>query len=188
MAQRKALGEISGNRAKGHELTVNQRAQIVGAVKCGATIVDVSKTLNFNPTTVITTVQKDSIRQDNQSLPRSGRPKKADARDIRTIVRYVRINPKHTYRQIKQQLRISLSASTIKRILAPFHIRKWQCKKRPELSTEIAKLRHKWVLLRKDWSVEDWALIIFSDESSVERGRGGQREWVWRTAEQKWAS
>jgi DDE superfamily endonuclease len=84
-------------------------------------------------------------------------------------------------------LRISLSASTIKRILAPFHIRKWQCKKRPELSEEVAKLRYERVLLRKDWSVEEWALIIFSDESSVERGTGGQREWAWRTAQQKWS-
>jgi DDE superfamily endonuclease len=30
-------------------------------------------------------------------------------------------------------------------------------------------------------------LIIFSDESSVERGAGGQRQWAWRTAEQKWS-
>ena len=86
MAQRRPLGEISGNRPKGHELTVNERAQIVGAIKCGVKIVDVSKTLNFNPTTVIATVQRDSIRQTNKSLPRSGRPKKADDRDIYTIV------------------------------------------------------------------------------------------------------
>jgi DDE superfamily endonuclease len=30
-------------------------------------------------------------------------------------------------------------------------------------------------------------LIIFGDESSVERGAGGQRQWAWRTAEKKWA-
>jgi hypothetical protein len=27
---------------------------------------------------------------------------------------------------------------------------------------------------------------MFSDESSVKRGKGGQREWAWRTAAQKW--
>jgi hypothetical protein len=123
MAQRRPLGEISGNRPAGHELTVNDRAQIVGAIKCGARPCEVSRTLDFTPNPIFTTVQRDSIRQDNHSLPRSGRPKKATDRDIRTIVRYVRVNPKHTYRQIRQSLRILLSTSTIKRILAPFHIR-----------------------------------------------------------------
>ena len=55
------------------------------------------------------------------------------------VVRYVRINLKHTYRQIRRSLTVSLSTSTIKRILEPFDIRKWQCKKRPELSEEVAK-------------------------------------------------
>ena len=97
MAQRRPLGKISGNRPKGHELTVNEQAQIVGVIKCGVKIVDVSKTLNFNSITVIATVQRDLIQQVNKSLSCSGRSKKADDRDICTIVQYVQINSKHTY-------------------------------------------------------------------------------------------
>lgn len=127
MLQRRPLGEISGNRPVGHE-TVNDRAQIVGAVKCGVRIAGAARAFGFTPSTVKTPVRRNSVRHANEALPRSGRPIKATERDVRTIIRYVRINPKRTYRQIKTQLRISLSASTIKRILAPFHIRKWQCK------------------------------------------------------------
>jgi Transposase len=141
MAQRRPLGEISGNKPIGHELTVNDRAQIVGAIKCGARSCEVRNTLQFTRQTISTTVQRESVRQDNQSLPRSGRPKKTTDRDVRTIVRYVQINPKHTYRQIRQSLRILLSASTIKRILASFSIRKWQCKKIPELTDEVVGKR-----------------------------------------------
>jgi transposase len=187
MPQRRPLSEISGNRPEGHELTVNDRAQIIGAIKCGVSIADAARTLDFPPSTVKTTIRRDSVRSANATLPRSGRPSKASARDIRTIIRYVRINPKHTYRQIRQELQLSFSSRTVKRIIEPFHIRKWQCKQRPELSEEVAKLRYERVLLRKDWSTEEWALIIFSDESSVERGKGGQREWAWRTANQKWS-
>ena len=114
MPQRRPLGEISGNIPVGHELTVNDRAQIVGAVKCGVRIADAARALNFTPSTVKTTVRRNSVRHANEALPRSGRPKKATERDIRMIICYVRINPKHTYGQIKTQLRISLSASTIK--------------------------------------------------------------------------
>jgi hypothetical protein len=43
-------------------------------------------------------------------------------------------------------------------------------------------------LARKDWSIEEWGSIIFSDESSIKRGAGGQRQWAWRTADQKWST
>lgn len=102
------------------------------------------------------------------------------------IIRYARIHPKSTYAEMRQNLQLLLSYSTIKRILLPYHIRKWQCKKRPQLTPEVVDLWYEWVLLRKDWSVEDWKLIISSDESSVKRGAGGQREWAWHTAAQKW--
>jgi IS30 family transposase len=125
MPTRRPLCEISGNRPVGHELTVNERAQIVGAVKCGVRIADTARALDFTPSTVKTTVRRDSIRTANEALPRTGRPKKASNRDIRAIVRYVRINPKNTYRKIRQELQLSFSSRTIKRILEPFHIRKW---------------------------------------------------------------
>ena len=187
MPQRPALREISANRPAGHELSVNQRAQIVGAVKCGSKIADTARALNFLPSTVRITVLRDAVRHDNKTQPRNGRPKKATDRDICIIIRYVRINLKHTYRQIRKSLATMLSKNTIKRILEPFNIRKWQCKKRPELSEEVAAKRFTWVKTRENWSSEEWALIIFSDETSVERGKGGQREWAWRTAEQKWS-
>jgi DDE superfamily endonuclease len=37
----------------------------------------------------------------------------------------------------------------------------------------------------REW-VEEWKSIIFSDECSMERGKGGQREWVFRLPSQKW--
>jgi IS30 family transposase len=128
MPRRGPLQEISGNRPIDHELKINDRAQIVGAVKCGIKLAETARALDFTPSTVKTTVRRNSIRHANEALPRSGRSKKASARDIRAIIRYVRINPKNTYRKIRQELQISFSSRTIKRILEPFHIRKWQYK------------------------------------------------------------
>ena len=187
MPQRTPLSAISCNRKVGCELTPNFRGKLTGAVQAGATPGVVSKIFKIPRSTVQNTCKLQTQRVEGHSKPRSGRPPKTDNRDIRTIVRYVRINPKHTYAQIKADLQLSLSARTIKRILAPSNIRKWQCKKRPELTEQTARQRLEWALHRKDWSTEEWACIIFSDESSVERGKGGQREWTWRTAEQKWS-
>jgi IS30 family transposase len=142
MPQRTALAEIDANRPKYRELKPTDRASIVAASKCGVSIANTVQRLNFNRNTIKTTLRRDSIRQNNEALSRSSRPSKASKRDIQKIVHYVRTNPKYTYAQVRQNVAPFLSSDTINRILKPFHINKWQCKKRPALSQEIAKKRY----------------------------------------------
>jgi DNA-directed RNA polymerase specialized sigma24 family protein len=52
MPQRRPLGEISGNRRDGKELTPIQRAEVVGAAKRGVRYADISRILDIAPTTV----------------------------------------------------------------------------------------------------------------------------------------
>lgn len=185
MPQRRPLRELSGNRRDGNELISIQRAEVDGVAKCGVSYANVSRMLGFAPSTVRRTYDLSTQQNLHESLLRAGRPSITSKRDRRTVIRYARFNPKATYAQLRIDLQILLSDSTIKRILLPFHLRKWRCRKRLGLTPEVAKLRYQWVLLRKDWSVKEWASIIFSDDSSVERVKGGQREWVWRTATRK---
>jgi hypothetical protein len=56
MPRRGPLQEISGNRPVGHELTINDRAQIFGAVKCGIKLAEAARALDSTPSTVKTTV------------------------------------------------------------------------------------------------------------------------------------
>ena len=49
-----------------------------------------------------------------------------------------------------------------------------------------AAKRLAWCLAHRGWRVEEWGLIAWSDECSVERGRGKRAEWVFRTPAQKW--
>jgi hypothetical protein len=50
---------------------------------------------------------------------------------------------------------------------------------KPGLTDEAKKARLAWCLERKDWSLEDWKNVIFSDETSVVLGgvRGKRRVW-----------
>ena len=89
MSQRRPLCKISGNRPIGHELTINEWAQIVSTIKCGVRMADIAKILNFTLKTVWTTVQRDSMRHTNKALSRSGCLKKVTERDICTIIQYV---------------------------------------------------------------------------------------------------
>jgi hypothetical protein len=98
MPPRRPLGEINGNRRINYKLTPNQRAEIVGAAKCGVRIADISRILNFAPLTVRYTYELSEQRDTNVSISRAGRPSTISARIKRTVVGYARYNPKSTYR------------------------------------------------------------------------------------------
>ena len=55
----------------------------------------------------------------------------------------------------------------------------WISKKRPILSEEHAKARLEWVEERRNWTYDDWAKVIFTDECSIERGSGKRPTWIW---------
>jgi DDE superfamily endonuclease/Transposase len=78
------------------------------------------------------------------------------------------------------------SRSTIKKILVEHGIHNWRARRRPFLTEENAAIRLAWCLRHQYISEEEWGLFMWSDECSVERGRGKQTEWVFRTANQKW--
>jgi len=181
------LGDISGNRRKNCELTPVQRGFIEGAVKFGASFSKVAETVDCSRSAVKHTIDLAPERPDGNTKKRPGRPKKWDIRLERRILRVVRTFPKWTYRQIIDEIGDDLSKKTIHRILKKNNLTNWIAKKRPFLSIEVAKKRLTWALLHKDWTLENWNIIIWSDECSVERGAGARRTWVWRTPNQKWS-
>lgn len=182
---RRPLAEISPNKASNHELSPYLRGKIERSRDLGQKCDIIAKTLKLAPSTVSYTLAKSTQRSEGHTLLRSGRPRLYTERDSRRIVRFVRVHPKSTYEDIRQNLHIYLSHDTFGRILAGVGIKNWRAKRRPFLTPEHAIIRQAWAKLRGKWSVE-WDSIIFSDECSVERGAGAQREWVFRLPSQKW--
>ena len=65
-------------------------------------------------------------------------------------------------------------------------MRKWLAKSRPKLTEEHARKRLQWAKKVKDWTVEDWAKVAWSDECSVEKDKDPRQIWVFRTSEEKY--
>ena len=61
----------------------------------------------------------------------------------------------------------------------------WIAKKRPILSKDHAKARLAWAEVRKNWTLDDWAKVIFTDECSIERGSGKRPKWIWCYKQQR---
>jgi len=91
-----------------------------------------------------------------------------------------------TYAEVKSACGVDISHSTIKRILRANGITAWRAKGRPALTPEVAAKRLAWAKARKDWPLERWSNIIWSDECSAERGKGQSHEWCFGIPSQKY--
>ena len=184
--QRKPLGPVSGNRLLGQHLSPYARGKIAGKAEEGATPASIAKELELEYSTVYRTIQNDLLRHEGKSLPRTPRKKSYSEHDERVLLRHVRANPKDTYREIMTACGLGCKKTTIRKILKEHGITNWKAKRRPFLTEKNAAARLAWCLERRHWLAEDWALVVWSDECSVERGRGKRDEWVFRTPAQKW--
>lgn len=116
--------------------------------------------------------------------PRSGRPKVTQAIE-ESIVSAITKNS--TTRSLTGQalgLKFGVSARTIQRVLKRQGFRKVKPTVKPGLTIAMIEARYQFALRYKDWTLEDWKAVIWSDETSVILGhrRGGQR--VWRTSKE----
>ena len=53
-------------------------------------------------------------------------------------------------------------------------------KKRPLLLKRHRKARMDFALAHKDWTIEDWKKVVWSDETKINRLGSDGRQWVWK--------
>jgi transposase len=185
---RRPLAQISGNTTKGKELTPYSRGLIIGEYNCGVKPSQISRNLQIPRSTVIDTIQQKSKRDDGKSSPRPGRPKSYTERDKRHIIQLIKRDPFITYQAIRERTGLNVSSTTFLTILKESGYGHWRAKKRPKLTKEHAKLRLEWAKKHKDWTYTEWSKVIWSDESSIELGKGQQDSWVFHLNQlgEKW--
>ena len=117
--------------------------------------------------------------------PRSGRPSKQtdETKDqISQKVRRDRYGREKTAASIAGELSqdgLTISPSTVLKVLRKLGFRKTKPTRKPGLTKKMKMDRLRWCLERKDWILDDWKNVIWSDETSVVLNyrRGGYRVW-----------
>lgn len=147
---------ISGNRQPNQEINPETRAAIISAVVAGDKKSHVAARFSVSPSAVTRIIQRFEDSGSLKSSPRSGRPKSLSARDIRVIVRKVRLDHRITKKQLVEELGLEVSPLTIYRALKDEDLRKWKAKKRVFLSKEAAEERLSWT---QEWENREDELI-----------------------------
>ena len=57
------------------------------------------------------------------------------------------------------------------RVLRKANIKKWLAMSRPRLKRDLVAKRLRWAIAQRNWTVEDFEKVIWSDECSVEKSK-----------------
>jgi transposase len=139
--QRRALTSISPNITSRKQLIIYKQGQIIGAYQAGLICTQIAKQFDTPRSTIRDTINYAPNRPIEAVENRSGRPKSTTERDERFLLRYIRLHPKATYKQLRRDTGFDYSDRVLRRIIKDYNILYWRAKKRPKLIPKNAKIR-----------------------------------------------
>ena len=114
--QRRPLGTIDRNRVRGPETNPYTRGKIVGLYTAGLTQRQIVDLMDRSRDSVRGAIALEILNINSCSLPRLGRPKLYDNRDQRMMLKNLRLYPKLTFQQRRDDTGLEMSNTTIKNI------------------------------------------------------------------------
>ena len=145
---------------------------------------EVSRQLGLNVKTVCAIVTKHNDTGSVQDLSRSGRPKKTTVRQDRLLVRASLADRRLTSSELRAKLdrdhNVSVSASTVRSRLLKAGLRGCVAAKKPLLRPANVKARLEFARTHRNWTVEQWDEVLWSDESCFQLFCGAKRAFVRR--------
>jgi transposase len=120
---------------------------------------------------------------------KGGRPPLLPEADKRYCVRKVtkgRIsNAVKVTKMLEEDIQIKVSPKTVRRALRAAGLGSIEKEKKPLLRDANVKKRLAWCKQHKDWTVDDWKRVIWTDETKINRFNSDGRQWAWiRAGEQ----
>ena len=128
--------------------------------------------------TIADTCRKERLRVNNVSQKRCGAPRVISEDEREALFEAITLTPEMTHEALQAQEAPNASVRSIKRLLQEMNIRKWKRLKRPALTQRYATARLNWAQRYRLFSYLNWRRVRWSDECSVEIGKGRKLEWV----------
>lgn len=158
---------------------------VVGARRAGASISETTTLLGFSRPTVSRVFREWQLRKKTSSdKDYSGRKRLVNERGERRVARIVRSNRRATTRQITAEFNAgasqSISQRTTRRTLQRMGFSSRRPSRVPLISQKNRKRRLLWAQERRNWSLEEWKKVAWSDESRFLLHHADGRIRIWR--------
>ena len=177
---------------KNKELSTEKRSNVVILHKIGKTYNEIAKILKISKGTVSKTLKRNRETGSNVNKKRSGRPRKTSKRDddkILTISSANRFETAPNIRaKINERLPSPISVSTVQRRLREKGMFGRIAVKKPLLRPPNIKKRLEFAIRHKDWTLDDWKRVLWSDESKFEIFGSHRRQHVRRKVKERYNS
>lgn len=162
------------------EIALQIRNLIIKDRKNGLSLGKIAKKYSVSKTAVQKICKKSEETQTIDNLPGRGRKRATNSRTDSLIVRQIKINPKTTSSEIKEELKLDVSTKTIRRRL---HEKKFFSRvsiKKPMITPANKKKRLNFAKKYIDKQISFWKNIIWSDESKFELVGKKKRRKIYR--------
>jgi transposase len=139
----------------------------------------ISKVLSIPKSTVHDQAKEMGLTTNN----RAGRKKILSPQDVTFAVTQLSSNKTNTVEKLTKVLNerngTKISRQSLSRELHNAGMRAKMKKKKPAISPKNRKERLAFAKSHKDWTVEDWKRVVFSDESKINRFGSDGLKWTW---------
>ena len=146
----------------------------------GHTERDIAKIIHRSKGAVEHTLQTYDFDTFVGHKPRPLKPRKTTKREDRYLLRAAKQFNNVPLHDISKIVNIPVSKATISRRLHENGYGRYIAQKKPHLSRKNINERLEWAKQHKDWTIDQWKKVIWSDETLLQVGHSSKRIWVTR--------
>lgn len=161
-------------------LAEEKRNNIKILLQNGKSTREVAKIIGVSQSTV-STIRQECFPMLKKS--KGGAPSKLSEHSKNYCVRLITTDKtstaEETAKSIQKIVGTNISRQTVARALRYKGLKSGEKKRKPFLSVKHSRYRLKFAKRYKDWTVEDWKRVIWSDEAKVVRFSSDGRSWCW---------
>lgn len=180
----------SAAMARRRELSLEERAQLVGLHEAGLSMNDIAKKKKVSRKAVQDAVKRYRETGSVENRSRSGRPKSTTAAEDRLLRRESLADRQKTSPVLATGFREStgkaLHPSTVRRRLLSFGLRGYVAAKKPLIRPDNKKKRLAWARQHVHWTEDQWKKVLWSDESPFQVFNTKGRVFVRRYQHEKY--
>ncbi len=164
-----------------HPISSAQKENILSLASHGHSTCSIAKKTGLGKSTVIRTLHN---ILPNHQMPSSGHPSKLSSRAQHAILSQITMgkvsNAVQATKHINTIIPHPVSSQTVRNVLKKHSFKAVTKKKKPLLSAMHRKKCLAFALKYKEWTVEDWKRVIWSDETKINRIGSDGKQWVWK--------